>query len=164
MNVLGIDPGAKTTAFTLIDQADNVLLTREAIRPRGQDIWQYAAEVAVIACEIIHQTRLDRIDLDTVGLEDVHAPSPHVRIVNPLPLLETSKIAGVLWATFGQQLIPPIMITPDGLGSRPIEAYPPELVGKNETKGKGQKRHLRSAFDVAVAARKIAVVEAWGAA
>jgi len=172
MIVLGIDPGARFTGVALVDGTPSPLGCRDAkllahaVIEAGGDESEYFAAVGLGLVEIMLDQGVTNLGL--VALEDVVAPSPHVRrkdgnsIIRPGTLIETAKVYGYVarWAAWADvELVP---IAPAGNGSQHLGTYPDELVAPGERRLKDWRfrlagksnpiNHARSAWDVALAA------------
>jgi hypothetical protein len=142
--ILGIDPGGHWSGFVLRDRDDiarAVLVTNPFPLLHGD----YLAEVLDTAAELAAEAQ-------TVAVEGLTHPNPHLGLANVAGLLDTAQVIGALRCRFATLGIDPVFVDPAGHGSGPLRSYPPVLVGDRERKGTGKYRHLRSAFDVAGAA------------
>ncbi len=88
-----------------------------------------------------------------VACEDLNEPSPHVRTTNVRGILDTSAVIGGLARAFGDLLL---LVPPAGFGTAPLPAYPEQLRGTREHKGRGVLRDCRQAWDIAAAAADLA--------
>lgn len=147
--IVGVDPGGATTGV-VVRAGDRCLAACSISRVRSDTLALYLEEVAaaVVGYAAEHQA-------DGIAIEDTIAPNPHVRISNPDGIIETAKVLGAVLVLAPAAVI----IRPGGHGA-PVTSrrvllsrYPAELVGPRETKGTGALRHVRSAWDVAGAAR-----------
>lgn len=147
--VVGIDPGGKGTGIVARDGA-RLIYHKVVVRNSGRSMTAYI-------CEVVDGIDLMGFDLrhggfsvsrPLVAVEDVGAPSPHMGTISVSGLLGTAQVLGAVLHAYPDAIVVP----PGGHGSAPLISYPRELVGAREKKGTGEKRHLRSAWDVAGAA------------
>lgn len=160
---VGVDPGANDTGLVVINDDGELVAWQLVRRNKQRSIEQY------------HRTVLDEIvrlvDLDTiaVAVETIVAPNFHAtgRRTRFGPLLATAELVGYVAGACVANGWQVVRIAPAGHGSRPLGHYPPELVSRAERNakgphpwqqrvGKGERRHLRSAYDVARAAIRTA--------
>lgn len=138
MIALGIDPGARWTAFALIDTSPT----------RPEYLNAVASTVEIMA-------HYDAVSVDVIGVEWIRRPSWRVKgkakPLDPTAILATGIVLGVVEATLRRCAHPIVRIGPSGNGRLlPLTAYPGPLA----TGGKGTdaRRHERSAYDVAMMA------------
>lgn len=152
--VVGVDPGARTTAVVLIGvERPRFVL----VENRGGLLLPPVEYV----CEVVGTVRELCPSGAVVAVEGVNRPSWHVATrakrgaaSNPVGLLGTCCVVGGLMVAFPDLVVVP----PGGNGSSPLGCYPPWLVGPGEKRregwelrvGTGRFRHGRSAFDIAV--------------
>jgi len=142
--VVGVDPGGRQTGV-VTRRGERLFygatVTREVPMPA------YVAEVVDTirrACGMAPGG-----DLLVVAVEGVNAPSPHLGLTNVAGLLDTAMVLGAVLHAYPEAVVVP----PGGHGSAPLATYPSALVGKGEVVGTGKRRHMRSAWDAAGAAR-----------
>lgn len=149
--VVGVDPGASTLGV-VVRQGDLLLawehLGRGVLTPPAVWIRQ--------VLEVVHR-HVDVSPGVLVAVEGLTPPSSHLgRGTQVLAAYgATSLVLGALLRDFPDA----IEVPPGGHGSAPLGAYPPQLRGARERKGRGALRHCRSAWDVAGAA---VVLARWG--
>lgn len=146
MKVLGVDPGGAATGVVLIDGDRVAAPTRLLERARGQllDEWVHDCAQAVLGVCSAYRPQL-------VAVEAVNQPTGHMGMTSLRGLLDCAAVVGGVAAVCGDYRIRLLLVAPGGHGSKPLAAYPRELVGVRERAGAGKRRHLRSAFDVALA-------------
>lgn len=153
--ILGVDPGAKETGLVLVRGEDVVDFVIPS-RPTVTDLVDEAYTALVLeGADALAEVLVSPWAIDAVAIENLRAPSPHVRVTNPGPAIAAGVIAGALIAWADRRRIRVLTVSPDGLGSRLLATYPKVLVGPRE-KGVGRggvMRHARSAYDAALAAR-----------
>lgn len=166
--VLGIDPGARSTGLCVL--SDGEILAHQTVTSEG-DIFpaqrRYVLNVVSTAASLyeainVHST----YDIDLVAIETITRPSWHMKgraAVDPSALLATAEVLGAILGHAWP--VDVIQVRPSKNGSRPLGAYPDELISPAERRkkgwehriGGGQLRHARSAYDVArLASSKIA--------
>ena len=156
MRVLGIDPGGTQTGMVVVEldarSGAAPRVARAVLVERGseQGEGEYVGEVCAAVRELGEGCAV-------VGVEGLVTPTPHLRVIALAGLLGAAVVLGAVLAVAPGAVVVP----PGGNGSGPLAAYPRELVGPGERSGAGWRRHLRSAWDVALAA---ASVERKGAA
>lgn len=150
--VLGIDPGGRTTGIVVRDGA-RLLHHAVIVRINVEPVESYALMIAR-TCDGIRRHGTEGSEgypVDVVAIESVEPPRWHhngkASPINPRHIIDTAIVYGALVATFPDA----ILVPPAGNGSRLLAAYPAELVGPKETKGTGELRHARSAWDIAAA-------------
>lgn len=146
----GVDPGARYTGISVIDNNQNVLLSTTLVRPLDVDINTWARLVVDEVDKII--SPFPYVVLGVEGTSDPKGFKGGRRAaINPKDIIKTGIIVGGLILTYRDAVI----IKPGGNGSAPIEFYPDvllnrrpaELPGSNN--GAGTRNHERSAYDVA---------------
>lgn len=173
MIVLGIDPGSATTGLCLVDtnygteHGHGLVATTHSGLPIGPGHTQYAADVLRLATAMLEGTGSAAL----IAVENLTPAGGFKRgkrdPINPQHLVATGVLIGQLLA--GLQAIrgvrhmhhPLLLVDPVGNGSKPLGAYPANLVSDGERRtagwelrvGTGQLRHARSAHDVAMATR-----------
>lgn len=139
MIVLGVDPGGKTTGLCLCDGTG--VVTAGLIDRSDLLFDDYLRTIidTITGMEAVQDVWL------RIAVEDVLPPNPHMGMSNVKGILDTAQVIGAIRVRFAVALI-----RPGGHGSRPIQTYPPRLVGPREGKaGGGKLRHVRSAYDIA---------------
>lgn len=156
MRVLGVDPGARSTGYAVIDTNGYAMptLLRWAVLDRPKDGTpleavprEYLVDVVAAAADAIRET-----DAELLSVEGIRKPNPHVNrrngnaIIDPAGLLGTATILGAL---HGRLWSVPVVIVPPGQNGTylPLNRYP-DPIGTTG-KGNDRKRHARSAYDVA---------------
>lgn len=157
---IGIDPGSRTTAIITITNT-NTPLSLSLITNPGDLLPPPAEYITDIITEL--NTHLKKHPNSLIAVESVTAPSWHLAhnhkhgsATNPTGLIGTAMILGAILAHHPTATLVP----PNKNGSKPLGAYPPELVSPREQKhpnwrtktGTGKLRHARSAYDVAITA------------
>lgn len=147
MIVVGIDPGGAATGIVTRDR-DHPVDARLVLRLDDDDNRTYLSRV-------LAQLALGLHDAELVAVEGVNPPTPQMGTTSVKGLLDTARILGAIegWAWTELAWDRLVVVPPGGHGSAPLRTYPPHLIGPRETKGTGVRRHLRSAWDVAGAAR-----------
>ncbi|MDV6267049.1 hypothetical protein [Rhodococcus globerulus] len=159
---LGIDPGARSTGLCVLSGGE--ILAHQTVTSEG-DIFP-AQRRYVLAVLEAGAVLLQIHDVTHVAVETITRPSWHMKgraAADPTALLATAEVLG---AVLGVDW--PVNVTqirPNKNGSRPLGAYPDELISPAERRkkgwehriGSGQLRHARSAYDVArLASSKLA--------
>lgn len=156
---IGIDPGGRATGVVVRYDSRLVwaaLLTRsgDADFPDGG----YVCEVvdAIFDAERWAPDLADGIPA-TVALEGLRRPGGHARdrdshLIDPTGVMGTAMVVGAVLANWPDA----VLVAPGGHGSGPLATYPAELVGEREQVGTGRLRHLRSAWDIAITAERLA--------
>lgn len=159
--VLGVDPGARSTGLCLIHGRD--ILAHETITHDTPNLLPVPRTYLRDVVERINWIRRLNPGLDpSLAVEDVVRPNWHMNgraAADPSALLATAAVLGAVLAidSRGRTVL---QVRPSGNGSRPLGAYPDELVSAGERRkagwqmriGSGQLRHARSAYDVALSA------------
>ncbi len=150
--VLGIDPGGRTTGIVVVSRVDRPLDHRLVERQDGERVAEYAYGVASIV-----KVMVEAHAVELVAVEGLVTVNPHVRDrpISPTGLLQAAVVYGAVTAMLTHAMTPTVIVRPGSHGSNPLTSYPPDLVGARERKGTGKLRHVRSAFDVALAGRRI---------
>ena len=152
---VGVDPGGSFTGVCArqgeLRCGGHVLIERDG------DMAVYADEVAVEVHWLLNSYGSRGYEC-AVAIEDVNDPVPHMGLSNVRGLLDTSYLIGFLRASLDGTDV--VMVPPGRHGSAPLGSYPAQLVGAREKRGAGRMRHVRSAWDVAGAARLLARQEA----
>ena len=146
MIVLGIDPGGASTGLAIVDTRGNgvgwhALVERDRTEPLTAYLEAIADEVASASDTA----------LDLVALEDLTDPSPHLGLANVRGLIDTATVTGWILGVLRYSSVPVTMVAPGEHGSAPIGAYPEAIRSPRERVGAGRLRHVRSAYDVAIA-------------
>lgn len=159
--IVGVDPGARTTAIVAVDTKDQTVLGMLLIRNKGPLLPLPTDYLRAVAADV---NRLaEKHNADAVHVEGVNRPSWHVggkakgAATDPTGLLGAAQVLGAVIASTDRTVH---VIPPGRNGSRPMAAYPAPLVSDGERRkqgwqtrvGTGQLRHARSAFDVAMGA------------
>lgn len=175
MKILGIDPGAVSTGFAVIDDAtslrvdagylttpallDSATVLRDRTDPTDHDLVEvpraYLGSVLATALDLVRTH-----DVELIGVEGVKRPAwrhrGKVKPTDPTAIIATAIVLG---AILGRRwTIPIVRVVPAGNGRLlALTAYPLPLA----TKGKGHdaRRHERSAYDVAASAKLVARLE-----
>lgn len=146
----GVDPGARYTGISIIDNNDNVLLSSTLVRPLDVDINTWARFVVDEVDKII--SAFPYVVLGVEGTSDPKGFKGGRRAaINPKDIIKTGIIVGGLILTYRDAVI----IKPGGNGSAPVEFYPEVLINRRPAElpgsnnGAGTRNHERSAYDVA---------------
>lgn len=146
----GVDPGARYTGISVIDNNLKVLLSTTLVRPLDVDINTWARFVVDEVDRII--SPFPYVVLGVEGTSDPKGFKGGRRAaINPKDIIKTGIIVGGLILTYRDAVI----IKPGGNGSAPIEFYPDVLVSRRPAElpgsnnGAGTRNHERSAYDVA---------------
>lgn len=149
--IVGVDPGGRSTGI-VVRHADKLVHRALIERGAGQPIDDYLElvidTISQLRTKIIHQTALGPAQLPLTAVEDLRDPNPHLGLTAVRGIIDTAQVIG---AIAGRTRI--VRIPPGGHGAGPLRAYPDELRGLREKRGQGRYRHLRSAWDIAGAAR-----------
>lgn len=150
--VVGIDPG--TTTAIVVRDGDRLLA--QALIGRG-DLGPIEAWVGAVVLEA-NDLRLGHRAAATF-VEAATAPSPHLGLTDPAPIIATAHLVGALVVGSDATIVPAARHgskvpkgTPAKVARRMLEAmYPAELIGDRDTTGnaKTPRQHLRAAWDVA---------------
>jgi hypothetical protein len=94
----------------------------------------------------------------TVAVEDVNSPKLFIngkrQMISPESLIGTAAVMGGLVSWAATEGFPCLLVAPGGNGSGRRESYPAELWGAREgPAGTGRLGHVRSAWDIALAAQ-----------
>lgn len=163
--VIGIDPGARAdssgTGIVVLD--GHQLLHHTVVRADGPHRHDRVAVVerhVVDVIEALAEAGHVAGDRPLVAVENVNAPGGFAKgrraPIDPHHLLVTAAVAGVActWALVCGHVLQ--LVPPGEHGQAPLQTYPPQLVGPRETTGTtGRLRHARSAFDIALAGRRL---------
>lgn len=158
---LGIDPGYRDTGIVVIADAPtgtlptllaNVTLHREDPAKAGQSLTSggYLDDI-----ERTLEALCSTHSIQTAGVEDVVTPSPHMGTTNPTGIIGTALTAGSVraWLRARYSSSRVVMVRPAKNGSQPAACYPPDLLDRGGlVRPAGNRRHERSAYDVARAA------------
>jgi hypothetical protein len=146
----GVDPGARYTGVSVIDNNDNVLLSTTLVRPLDVDINTWARFVVDEVNKII--SAFPYVVLGVEGTSDPKGFKGGKRAaINPKDIIKTGILVGGFILTYRDAVI----IKPGGNGSAPIEFYPDVLINRRpadlpgSNNGAGTRNHERSAYDVA---------------
>ena len=146
----GVDPGARYTGISVIDNNGNILLSSTLVRPLEVDINTWARAVVDEVDTII--SVFPYVVLGVEGTSDPKGFKGGKRAaINPKDIIKTGIIVGGLILTYRDAVI----IKPGGNGSAPIEFYPASLINRRPAElpgsnnGAATRNHERSAYDVA---------------
>lgn len=165
LSILAVDPGARETGLVVVSNdtllAHDVVVAGDKLDPRHPVDLDYLKLVRARIETLLGAAGVGHA-LDVVAVEDVGAPEPHLGMTNAAGIVAVGALIGYLasWADDLTDPVPFLKIAPDGYGGSMLRTYPGELVGPLETKGKGILRHARSAYDIALAARYYANLDA----
>lgn len=147
---LGVDPGAESTGLCLVSgRAVEWTTTMHC----GSDATAYVHEVLGMISGIVGEH-----SVGLVAVEDLTAPTAHIRIIDPRHLVRTAVVLGAVVGYESVWDIPVQRVPPGHHGSAVYGQYPPELVSAHERQARGWQhrlagdgvlRHQRSAYDVA---------------
>lgn len=160
--VVGVDPGARSTGVVVVSAGEVIHCV--LLENKGALLPVPAGYVAGVVGEVTGLVA--RFPGCVVAVEGVNRPSWHVAksakrgaASNPTGVIGTAVVLGAVMGA-----CPDCVVVPPGRnGSRPLGAYPDCLVGVGEKRregwrsrvGTGAKRHVRSAFDIAVAGLRL---------
>lgn len=152
LTVAGVDPGARETGLVL--RRGDQMLAHLVVPEAGRGMARY---LGVVLDALVYWS-----DLDLVAVEGVTAPSPHLRLTNPAPLLDAALLAGgVVGAALARE-VDVVLVPPGGHGAGVLTYYPAALVSDGERRhglaragGSSPLRHCRSAWDVAGAGERL---------
>jgi hypothetical protein len=160
--VLGIDPGARSTGLCVL--SDGEILAHQTVTSEG-DIFPtdrlYVLDVLAVAEEILTDHKIGLVAVETIIRPNWHMNGRAA--ADPTALLATAEVLGAIKGHHWP--VDVVQIRPNKNGSRPLGAYPDELISPAERRkkgwehriGGGQLRHARSAYDVArLASSKLA--------
>ena len=146
----GVDPGARYTGISVIDNNLKVLLSTTLVRPLDIDINTWVRIVVDEVDKII--SAFSYVVLGVEGTSDPKGFKAGKRAaLNPKDIIKTGIIVGGLLIHYRDAVV----IKPGGNGSAPIEFYPEVLTGRRPAElpgsnnGAGTRNHERSAYDVA---------------
>ena len=154
--IVGVDPGARNTAVLSISDSGAVFAV--TVHNEGP-LLPVPRDYLTRVVQEIHDMTRGVDEAVTVRVEGVTRPNWHVAKAagggsasNPEALLGTAQVLGAVLSHF-----PCEVVAPGGHGSKPMGAYPPELVSDGERRrpgwelrvGTGKLRHQRSAWDIA---------------
>lgn len=148
--VIGIDPGKDETGIVLVEGSELLracLVSRKGLPQPDTD---YLSDIAITVRE--YHTAIHG-EVPMIAVEAINPPSPHMGLINPSGALGTAKVFGAILALWSDAVV----VEPDGNGSGDPYSYPvPIQPARAGGKGHDANRHLRSAYDVALAGRKLA--------
>ena len=148
--MLGIDPGGTQTGLCLVKANGNPVEACVVERNKELGEGAYVGEVVQVCTDYA-----SRLPKSMVAVEGVVKPRSHFRgqvsFINVEGLIGAAMVLGAVLAVWPDAFV----IPPASNGSGALESYPPMLVGPRETKGGGWMRHCRSAYDVALTARRL---------
>lgn len=146
--VVACDPGGRETGLVAVD-AGQVLAFEVLVREGDGDLPDkgYLDRVA--------ERYREYIDLcperPLRAVEGLVKPTPQMGYTSVMALVGTGMVFGVVLARFGA-----VVVRPGGHGKHDLRAYPPELQPtRGQGKGTDVLRHARSAYDIALAGRKV---------
>ncbi len=157
--ILGCDPGGRFCGLALV--RDRELVAWDLVeRSAGQSLAGWVGECysgALLLCADLHMGYPARLPV-TVAVEDVNSPKLYIngrrQMISPESLIGTAAVMGALVAWAATEGFPCLLVAPGGNGSGPREGYPAELWGAREgPAGTGKLNHVRSAWDIALAAQ-----------
>ena len=142
LTVVAVDPGGRHTG--VVARLDGRLLYGATVT-RTSSMAGYVAEVVDTVrrgCDIAGDA--DRV---LVAVEGLNPPSAAMRLgaISFAGMLDTATVLGAVLVSFPDVVV----VSPGGNGSALLASYPAALVGSGEKVGTGQRRHMRSAWDVA---------------
>lgn len=150
--IVGIDPGARYTGFSIIDGSGELLFSSTFIRPQDEEDLVAWSKALVRLLEAI----LKDVEYVAIGIEGVSHPKGFKKGVksslNPKDIIRTALVVGALSMYYDKAHI----IPPGRNGDRALEEYPEELIGRRPKNlpgsgnGAGTRRHEMSAYDVAL--------------
>lgn len=152
MIVAGIDPGAKNVGFVVREYpADTIVESSTFVCPEHMDTPEWARTVSALLKEHI-EANYAGVKLGIEGVSDPKGfKGGQKQLLNPKYIIRAGIVYGALLATFPDAVV----IKPGGHGSKPADAYPPELSGRRPktlngvSKGAGTRNHEKSAYDIA---------------
>lgn len=145
--VVGIDPGAKYTAVSVID-GEEVVMSSTYVRPDDMEPITWG----VVVTNYIIRDIISLYPHAPIGIEGVTPPGAHLNgklnLMNPKHLIRLSFVVGSLAFAFPNAAI--VKARKNGKG----EIYPASLTGRRPKTlaglgGAGTRNHERSAYDVA---------------
>lgn len=149
--IVGIDPGARYTGFSIIDGDEAILFSATFVRPEEQEDLVIWSKTLVKLLEDV----LKEVKYTALGIEGVSHPKGFKKGVrsslNPKDIIRTALVVGALSMYYDKAHI----IPPGRNGDRPIEDYPDSLKGRRPKdlpgsgNNAGTRRHEMSAYDVA---------------
>ena len=147
--IIGIDPGMNYTGIVGLRGEKLVIVTLMERTPKSMPQQAYIDETLEYLTEL--QTRFPGL-APNFAVEAANAPNPYLGLINPNPILQTAKLAAAIHARFPEA----ISVEPGGNGSADPYSYP-KLTQPRRKGGKGKDKycHLRSAYDIALAGRKL---------
>jgi hypothetical protein len=158
---VGIDPGAKETGIILRDGRTIVLaeVVTNWYYQHG-DPSSVGADYLTNVVATAAKATTTLTDLAEVAVEGVKKPCPHLGLTDPSAIIGAGIVLGAVLLEFPAAVVVP----PGGNGSGMLDGYPAGLVTDAERRGglnrkAGQSahiRHCRSAWDVSLAAPRIA--------
>ncbi len=151
--MIGVDPGMRETGLVLINDAGDVINAMVVERSKTQSEPAYVREVLVAIGEYWSGLAPDARQ---IAVEGVVAPNPHLGLTNPNSAIRTGVIYGAILGAYPDV----ITVEPGGNGSSDPYSYPVDIQPPRPgMSGKDWKRHLRSAYDVALRAKKLQRLE-----
>ena len=178
MIVIGVDPGGRDTGLVVIDDAPPVTRERPAgtielrwhgtiTRPDdGRPIEvvprSYLLDVLSTVNDLVRSVDRPSGPVVAIAVEGVVSPTGHAagrkgHLIKPDGLLATAQVLG---AILGRSWSVPVVRVPPGNNGRslPWTAYPVPIRAKSPA-GADNRRHMRSAYDVALLARQTLALE-----
>lgn len=145
--IVGVDPGGRWTGIVLRtrdDCIDRTVVERGNAETLAPYLGRVIDEVARLHLRIVGYDAAG----SHIAVEDLNDPTPQMGTTSVRGLIGTAQVLGAIVMHW-----PAVTLVPPGAhGSKPLAAYPRELVGDREKSGAGVLRHARSAWDVAGAA------------
>lgn len=145
--VIGVDPGGASTGI-VVRLGDRLLDWALVERAEPEEFDAYLGRV---------MTEITTAGNDRphalLAVEDLNHPNPHLGLANVEGLMATAQVLGAIRRHATRTYLRLVLVPPGRHGSAPLQSYPRELVGERERAGTGRMRHLRSAWDVAGAAK-----------
>lgn len=149
---LGVDPGARYTAFSVRDDRGELYMSSTYYRDDDTEGHIWASQCADHVQEL-----LTIIEVDVLALESVVDPtgfhSGRKASLNPRDIMRTALVVGAIYDRYRDTVV---MVRPRGNGSQDPESYPSTLHGRRPADLPGfrdtratTRNHERSAYDVA---------------
>lgn len=169
MRILGVDPGSRDTGLAVIDPVPPphdpraVLVAFETIhRPKvdGEQLLNvppdYLEAIAAWCASAVRDH-----DVGLLAVEGIRRPSWRVRgkvkPLDPTAIIGTGIVLGAILSRRWPCRL--VVVPPANLGggtTYDARAYPTQIQGRPDGRGKDKLRHARSAYDVAVRGRACA--------
>lgn len=166
--ILGVDPGSRTTGLCVIT-ADGTVIEHDLVENTAEQ--RFPAPRAYLKATLMraHDLVLEH-DPEVLAIETIRRPNWHMKgraAADPSDLLATAQVLGAIQSHHWPRC-KVASIAPRRNGSRPMGLYPPALVTDGERRKPGWEarcngssllRHIRSAYDVAIAGREYLIQE-----